>query len=385
LAVLWFTLECCFSRQCEGDLVIFLAARREARQISCTRAASLRQGRSLRISFVLSYIPQHSAVDLNSDNRKFRMNSFIAVTTLISFSLFLNNQSAQLSLEKQAVAGTQRILASELDAELPSLPFTDWFGRVVGPGTGMIWQLSECGDRLEASPEATGDARACVEVNTILSDGRKVILMIAVGTFKKGMIGSPAFHFGVVERKGNLYPIRRLRDLQQLLSAPERLANKPAVNLPEASLPTMRLEANNEPVAGGMIWSGGEFGRLVPDEEPPPVEPAPTRPAPSNPTSNAETRNASSGVIQGAPKFKPQPKYPQNARRFNASGMVEVRVTISVTGRVTRAVAISGHPLLRDAAVEAARRWEFEPTMVDGNPVETELVLTFDFAAPPPS
>ena len=311
------------------------------------------------------------------------MNSFIAVTTLIAFFLFLNNQSAQLSLEKQAVSGTQRILASELDAELPSLPFTDWFGKVVGPGTGMIWQLSECGDRLEASPEATGDARACVEVNTILSDGRKVILMIAVGTFKKGMTGAPAFHFGVVERKGNLYPIRRLRDLQRLLSAPGNLTNKPAVNLPEANLPTMRLEANNEYGAGD--WSGGEFGRLVPDEEPPPVEPAPTRPPPSNPTSNAETRNSSGVVIQGAPKLKPQPKYPQNARRFNASGMVEVRVTISVTGRVTKAVAISGHPLLRDAAVEAARRWEFEPTMVDGNPTETELVLTFDFTAPPPS
>ena len=313
------------------------------------------------------------------------MNSFIAVTTLIAFFLFLNNQSAQLSLEKQAVAGTQRILASELDAELPSLPFTDWFGKVVGPGTGMLWQLSECGDRLEASPEATGDARACVEVNTILSDGRKVILMIAVGTFKKGVIGAPSFHFGVVERKGNLYPIRRLRDLQQLLSAPGKLADKPAVNLPEANLPTMRLEANNEHVAGETIWSGVEFGRLVPDEEPPPVEPPPTRPAPSNSTSNTETRKVLGEVIQGAPKFKPQPKYPQNARRFNASGMVEVRVTISITGRVTKAIAIKGHPLLRDAAVEAARRWEFEPTMVDGTPVETELVLTFEFGVPPPS
>src|SRR5262245_21153415 len=162
------------------------------------------------------------------------MNSFIAVTTLIAFFLFLNNQPAQSSLEKRAVADTQRILASELDAELPRLPFTDWFVKVIGPGTGMIWQLSECGDRLETPPDETGDARACVEVNTILSDGRKVILMIAIGTFKKGMIGSPAFHFGVIERKGNLYPIRRLRDLQQLLSAPVKLIDKPTVNLPEA-------------------------------------------------------------------------------------------------------------------------------------------------------
>jgi len=318
------------------------------------------------------------------------MNSFIAVTTLIPFFLFLNNQPAQSSLEKRAVADTQRILASELDAELPRLPFTDWFGKVVGPGTGMIWQLSECGDRLEASPDATGDARACVEVNTILSDGRKVILMIAVGTFKKGVIGSPAFHFGVIERKGNLYPIRRLRELEQLLSAPGNPAEKRVVDLPEANLPKIGLAANNEYVAGEPTLNVKELGRLVENGEPPPAEPPPaepprTRSAPSNSTSNAETQKVSGVVIQGAPKFKPQPKYPQNARRFNASGMVEVRVTISITGRVTKASAIKGHPLLRDAAVEAARRWEFEPTMVDGTPVETELVLIFEFAVPPPS
>jgi TonB family protein len=55
-----------------------------------------------------------------------------------------------------------------------------------------------------------------------------------------------------------------------------------------------------------------------------------------------------------------------------------------MTGRVTKAVAISGHPLLREAALEAARRWEFEPTLAGGVPVETELVLTFNFTTPPP-
>src|SRR5262245_5458697 len=174
------------------------------------------------------------------------MNSFIAVTTLIAFLLFLNYQPAQTSLEKQAVAGTQRILASELDAELPRLPFTDWFVKVIGPGPGMIWQLSECGDRLEASPDETGDVRACVEVNTILTDGRKVILMIAVGTFKKGVTGAPAFYFGVIERKGKLYPFRRLRDLQPLLSTAGKLPDKPVVNLPEVNLPKIMLGPNDE-------------------------------------------------------------------------------------------------------------------------------------------
>ena len=167
------------------------------------------------------------------------MNSFIAVTTLIALSLFLNNEPAQ-SLEKQAVSDTQRTLASDLDAELPKLPFTDWFGKVVGPGAGVVWQLSECGEQVDAAPNGDGDTQACVEVNSILSDGRKVIVMIAVGTFKKGVTGRPAFRFGVIEQKGELRPIRRLSDLQMLLSGQGEPANIPAVKLPEVNMPGVR-------------------------------------------------------------------------------------------------------------------------------------------------
>jgi periplasmic protein TonB len=323
------------------------------------------------------------------------MNSFIAVTTLIALSLFLNNEPAQ-SLEKQAVSDTQRTLASDLDAELPKLPFTDWFVKLVGPGAGVVWQLSECGEQVDAAPNGDGDTQACVEVNTILSDGRKVIVMITVGTFKKGVTGPPAFRFGVIEQKGKLRPIRRLSDLQNLLSGQGEMANSPAAKLPEMSMPSVRLAPNNAYSTGTPLLTGEDFVQLMPIEapeppppsppppSPPPVAPPRTMPATSNSTSNTERRDAPDGVRQGAPTFKPQPKYPQNARRFNASGKVEVRVTISVTGRVTKATAISGHPLLRDAAVEAARRWEFEPTVVNGTLVETELVLTFEFATPPP-
>jgi TonB family protein len=278
-----------------------------------------------------------------------------------------------------------------LDAELPKLPFTDWFVKLVGPGVGVVWQLSECGEQVDATPNGDGDAQACVEVNTILSDGRRVIVMITVGTFKKGVTGPPAFRFGVIEQKGKLRPIRRLSDLQNLLSGQGEPANNPAAKLPEVSMPSVRLAPNNVYSTGTPLLTGEDFVQLMPIEAPepapaapPPAEPPRTTLATSNSTSNTERRDASDGVRQGAPIFKPQPKYPQNARRFNASGKVEVRVTISVTGRVTKAIAISGHPLLRDAAVEAARRWEFEPTVVNGSPVETELVLTFEFAVPPP-
>ena len=315
------------------------------------------------------------------------MNLFIA-TTLIALPLFLNNEPAQ-SMEKQAVSDTQRTLASDLDAGLPKLPFTDWFGKVVGPRAGVLWQLSECGDSTNAGPNGDGDMQACVEVNTILSDGRKVIVMIAVGTFKKGVTGPPTFRFGVIAQGSQLRRIQRLRDLEELVSRPGMPLKSPTVNLPEVSMPSAKLAWNNASFAE-MPWAAEDFGPFasVEDITPPPPEPPPKpparSPARSTSTSDAEIPETSGEVRQGTPTFKPQPKYPQSARRFNASGQVKVRVTISVTGRVTRAVAISGHPLLRDTAVEAARRWVFEPTLVRGVPVETELVLTFDFTTPPP-
>src|SRR5215510_2177360 len=163
------------------------------------------------------------------------MNSFIAVTTFIALSLLLNNEPVQ-SLEKQAVSDTQRTLASDLDAELPKLPFNEWLGKVVGPGAGVIWQLSECGERIDVAPNGGGDSPACVEVNTTFSDGRKVIVMIAVGTFKKGVTGPPAFRFGVIDLNGELRPIRRLRDLQKQLSGQWEPANITAVKLPEVNM-----------------------------------------------------------------------------------------------------------------------------------------------------
>jgi protein TonB len=91
-----------------------------------------------------------------------------------------------------------------------------------------------------------------------------------------------------------------------------------------------------------------------------------------------DKRGVSEGS-QGSVIIKAEPTYPPGAEKFNASGPVEVRVTVSETGRVKNAVAISGHLLLRAAAVQAARRWVFTPTTVDGVPVQTQIVLTFDF------
>ena len=319
------------------------------------------------------------------------MNLLAAVTIVIAWCTFLSNlpqnppvsKTQSLSeLEKRVLADTQRILAHELDADLPRLPLVDWVSQVVGPGAGVVWQLSECGEITGASSDSTRDLRACVEVNSVLPDDRKVIVMITIGTFKKGITGAPAFYFAVIEQSAELYTVRRLRDLPKLLWEPGSLVNKPAVKLPTVEIPKVRLAVNDVDVAKLLARSGGELEAPMMIEAPPAPQPPQVNPKPSTATSTMRNQSASEGVLQGAAVVKAQPIYPPSARRFNASGPVEVQVTISQTGRVINAKAVSGHPLLRDAAVEAARKWVFEPTTIGGVPVETQTVLTFVFTVP---
>jgi protein TonB len=60
---------------------------------------------------------------------------------------------------------------------------------------------------------------------------------------------------------------------------------------------------------------------------------------------------------------------------------VAVQVTIGLDGTVESAIAISGHPLLKDAAVAAAKQWRWNPTLVSGTPVKMTGILGFGFVA----
>src|SRR6266508_5153239 len=119
------------------------------------------------------------------------------------------------SFEKQALSLVQAMPASALDAELPGRSFASWFGQVIGPKAGVVWQLTECGEQIVA-PDKTGqDLPACAEVNANLPNGRKVFVMISVGTFKKGLTGKPVLFRAVIEQNEQFYLARRLSDLDR--------------------------------------------------------------------------------------------------------------------------------------------------------------------------
>jgi Ca-activated chloride channel family protein len=90
----------------------------------------------------------------------------------------------------------------------------------------------------------------------------------------------------------------------------------------------------------------------------------------------------SGGVLNGKAIRLPRPLYPAAARPLRASGAVNVEVLIDENGNVTSARAISGHPLLHSAAVQAARQAKFSPTTLSGQPVKVTGVIAYSFTQP---
>ena len=64
----------------------------------------------------------------------------------------------------------------------------------------------------------------------------------------------------------------------------------------------------------------------------------------------------------------PQPVYPTIARQARISGTVELQAVIGPDGHVLQLTVLSGHPLLRQASLDAVKQWVYEPTLLNSQP-----------------
>ena len=123
---------------------------------------------------------------------------------------------------------------------------------------------------------------------------------------------------------------------------------------------------------------GTDNRTLPPDMTEPPPPPPPTQTRQPRQEDQSPVRVASK-VLQGKTVERRTPTYPRMAIIAKIEGPVSVEVVISPEGRVETARAVSGHPLLKPAAVEAARGWRFQPTLLNGTPVRVTGIITFVF------
>ncbi len=90
--------------------------------------------------------------------------------------------------------------------------------------------------------------------------------------------------------------------------------------------------------------------------------------------SHVGAQAAQSEEIIRRAKNKVQPAYPELARRMNISGTVKIEVVVSPNGTVKEARIVGGHPVLASAALDAAKKWRFDPA-----PAESSGVIDFKF------
>jgi protein TonB len=118
---------------------------------------------------------------------------------------------------------------------------------------------------------------------------------------------------------------------------------------------------------GGVL--GGVIGGVLSSAPPPPP-----------PKAAAPKRIRVGGQVESAKLiFQPKPEYPPLAKMARIQGTVRLEAVISKDGTIQDLRVVSGHPLLVKAALEAVQRWRYQPTLLNGEPVEvvTEIDVNF--------
>jgi protein TonB len=103
------------------------------------------------------------------------------------------------------------------------------------------------------------------------------------------------------------------------------------------------------------------------------VKPAPV------PVIDAPPARVSGGAQAAKLLTQVVPTYPALALRMRVSGAVHLLGIIAKDGRIRDLRVLDGHPMLRQAALEAVRQWVYSPTVLTGQPVEVEAPIDVVF------
>ena len=132
-------------------------------------------------------------------------------------------------------------------------------------------------------------------------------------------------------------------------------------------------------IAGG-VGNGVTGGAVVLAPPPPPAACAEVvAAAPSGP----KQITVGGDVEEAMLLHQVRPVYPALARAARITGNVRLKAVIGTDGRIKNLIAVTGHPMLVDAAMNAVRQWVYKPTVLDGVlfEVNTEIVVHFNLAA----
>jgi protein TonB len=177
---------------------------------------------------------------------------------------------------------------------------------------------------------------------------------------------------------------------QTLRKAPRRLSSDELLKIPprvpatiaivhDEPLPPAQFQSNSVGVVGA-IGNGQPGGALDPVlqnilRSATPQPPPPQRFKPAQPLRVRVGGN----VIPPNLIYQPKPEYPELAKLTRTEGAVELEAVIGKDGTIDELKVLRGHPLLVRAALEAVRQWRYQPTLLNGEPIEVVTEITVNF------
>jgi protein TonB len=125
-------------------------------------------------------------------------------------------------------------------------------------------------------------------------------------------------------------------------------------------------------VAGGI--TGGVLGGIIGS-----VPTAVLPPPPPKKEATPQRIRVGGNVQQAKLVRQPHPVYPPLAKQARIQGVVKLSAIIARDGTIQHLEVISGHPLLIPAALEAVKQWVYQPTLLNGEPVEVVTQIDVNF------
>jgi protein TonB len=163
-------------------------------------------------------------------------------------------------------------------------------------------------------------------------------------------------------------------------TVPKTIATVP--DLPQAPVEAAEIAGVPGGVPGGV--AGGVVGGVLagvlgaaPSVAPPPPPPPPAKPA-AAPAAPKVIRVG--GQVEAAKVISaPPPVYPVLAKDARVWGEVKLDAIIGTDGHIEDLKVISGPPLLIEAAMDAVKKWTYQPTILNGQPFKVETLITVNF------
>ena len=230
--------------------------------------------------------------------------------------------------------------------------------------------IAELGTPIEAGWYVTGN------ISTSGQDGNADLSIPIHGPNKSGTLRVSALKSAMAEGMSD-WKITKLE-----LEVPGRaqpIALQTDSDVQQSAAAELEREDLGQVSSSGKEAQASELSRGIPG---PPLVPYEGLPPPPPAGAKSPPKVISGGVLNGKAINLPQPAIPPMAKAVKAGGTVLVQVMVDEDGKVISANAISGHPLLKQAAVQAAYAARFTPTKLSGQAVKVSGVITYNFVQP---